>query len=157
RILLPTLVGMAALGAPYRGVIYAGLMLTADGPMLLEYNCRFGDPECELILPLFEGNLVAVLSQVANDRIRDEDVRWRRERTYGVVLAAAGYPEAPRRGDVITGLETIGEEVHAFHAGTAVRGGTLVTSGGRVLTLAGTSRQAVYGAAERVHFDGKQF
>jgi phosphoribosylamine---glycine ligase len=157
RILQPTVAAMAALGASYRGVLYAGLMLTADGPMLLEYNCRFGDPECELILPLLEGNLADVLWQVANGTLRVNDVPWRRERTYGVVLAAAGYPDAPRRGDPIAGLGSIGDDVHVFHAGTARDGDVLVTSGGRVLTLVGTSRQAVYGAVDRVHFEGKQF
>src|SRR2546428_10289215 len=104
RILLPALVGMQAEGEPYRGVLYAGLMLTADGPKVLEFNCRFGDPECQLILPLLSSSLFDTCLSVSVGALRPSDVRWKKGRTFGVVLAAAGYPEAPRLGDAISGF-----------------------------------------------------
>jgi phosphoribosylamine---glycine ligase len=165
RILRPTLAGMAAEGHPYCGVLYAGLMLTADGPKVLEYNCRFGDPECQLVLPLLSSSLFEVCAEVADGSLRPSNVVWRNARTFGVVLAAGGYPEAPRLGEEITGLDELSDGVLAFHAGTR-RGldgdqsdecGRLVTSGGRVLTLVGSDRGAVYAAAETIAFGGKQF
>ncbi|HET6319829.1 MAG TPA: phosphoribosylamine--glycine ligase [Chloroflexota bacterium] len=155
RVLRPTLDGMAAEGVPYRGVLYAGLMLTADGPRVLEFNCRLGDPECQLILPLLDSSLLEVLCSAAAGRL--EQPRWRKAQTFGVVLASAGYPEAPRTGDSITGLDALPPGVHAFHAGTAVEDGDLVTAGGRVMTLVSESRADVYAAAERVNFSGKHF
>jgi phosphoribosylamine--glycine ligase len=164
-VLRPTLDGMAAEGAPYRGVLYAGLMLTRDGPRVLEFNCRFGDPETQVILPLLESTLVEICQACAEGRLDQTAVRWRSGRTYGVVLATAGYPEAPRLGDDINGLQQL-QGVHAFHAGTErrvdhagteQRGGSLVTSGGRVLTLVSEDRAAVYAAAEQVQFSGKHY
>jgi phosphoribosylamine--glycine ligase len=165
RILRPTLAGMAAEGYPYRGVLYAGLMLTADGPKVLEYNCRFGDPECQLILPLLSSSLFDTCLSVSSGALRPSDVRWKNGRTYGVVLAAAGYPEAPRLGEAISGLHELSDGVMAFHAGTRIEedgdlsdeNGRLITSGGRVLTLVGSDRGAVYAAAETIAFGGKQF
>jgi phosphoribosylamine--glycine ligase len=165
RILRPTLAGMAAEGYPYRGVLYAGLMLTADGPKVLEYNCRFGDPECQLILPLLSSSLFDTCLSVSNGALRPSDVRWKNGRTYGVVLAAGGYPEAPRLGEPISGLHELSDGVMAFHAGTRIEedgdlsdeNGRLITSGGRVLTLVGSDRGAVYAAAEAIRFAGKQF
>jgi phosphoribosylamine--glycine ligase len=165
RVLRPTLAAMAAEGHPYRGVLYAGLMLTADGPKVLEYNCRFGDPECQLILPLLSSSLFETCFSVASGSLRPSDVRWAEGRTYGVVLAAGGYPEAPWLGEAIHGLSEMSDGVLAFHAGTrnedggdpADKRGRLVTSGGRVLTLVGSDRSAVYAAAETIAFGGKQF
>jgi phosphoribosylamine--glycine ligase len=155
RVLRPTVEHMAAGGTPYRGVLYAGLMLTEDGPRVLEFNCRFGDPECQLVLPLMDSSLLDVLCSVAESSL--ESPRWRNGQTYGVVLAAAGYPQAPHTGDAIDGLDTLADGVMAFHGGTALRDGTLVTAGGRVLTLVSESRAAVYASAEQVNFDGKHF
>jgi phosphoribosylamine--glycine ligase len=158
RILEPTLRGMRAEGHPYRGVLYAGLMLTADGPKVLEFNCRFGDPECELILPLLTSDLAEICASVTSGELRPEMVRWRQGRSFGVVLAAPGYPDAPRTGDPIEGLDEAPTGVVAFHAGTRLADdGRLVTSGGRVITLVGLERDKVYRAAERVRFEGKQF
>jgi phosphoribosylamine--glycine ligase len=154
HVLQPAVDGLAAEGTPYRGVLYAGLMLTDAGPRVLEFNCRFGDPECELILPLLESSLLEACQAVVEGHLQPETVRWRDGRTYGVVLAAHGYPEAPRRGDAITALPV---RVLTFHSGTALRDGQLVTAGGRVLTLVGESRDALYQAAYAVQFDGKQF
>ncbi len=165
HILRPTLAGMAAEGHPYRGVLYAGLMLTSDGPKVLEFNCRFGDPECQLILPLLSSSLFDTCLSVSAGALRPSDVRWKNGRTFGVVLAAPGYPEAPRLGDAISGFSEISDDVMAFHAGTRIDAGgdpsdgsgRLVTSGGRVLTVVGSDRLAVYAAAEAIRFAGKQF
>jgi len=155
-VLRPAIDGLASEGTPYRGVLYAGLMLTADGPRVLEFNCRFGDPEGELILPLLEGSLFETCQAVASGELAPESVRWRTGQTFGVVLAAHGYPDAPRRGDTLTGLDELPSDVYAFHAGTTLRDGQLRTAGGRVMTLVGENRSAVYDAAQRVRFDGKQ-
>jgi phosphoribosylamine--glycine ligase len=157
HILRPTLAGMAAEGHPYRGVLYAGLMLTSDGPKVLEFNCRFGDPECQLILPLLSSSLSDTCLSVSVGALRPSDVRWKNGRTFGVVLAAPGYPDAPRLGEAISGLSEISDDVMAFHAGTRIdESGRLVTAGGRVLTLVGSHRGAVYAAAEKIAFGGKQ-
>jgi phosphoribosylamine--glycine ligase len=158
RILRPALAGMAAEGYPYRGVLYAGLMLTQDGPKLLEFNCRFGDPECQLILPLLSSPLSEICAEVAAGSLRPSEVRWMDGRTFGVVLAAGGYPEAPRLGEPIEGLDELPEGVLAFHAGTRRdEGGRLVTAGGRVLTVVGSDRDAVYASAAAIRYAGKQF
>ncbi len=154
-VLRPTLEGMAAEGAPYRGILYAGLMLTPEGPRVLEFNCRFGDPECQLIVPLLESPLVDVCQSMASGAL--EAPRWSAAQTFAVVLAADGYPESPRLGDPIKGLDALPEQVTAFHAGTAMRDGALVTSGGRVLTLVSEDRRKAYEAAEAVTFRGKQY
>jgi phosphoribosylamine--glycine ligase len=163
-ILRPTVAAMAAGGNPYRGVLYAGLMLTADGPKLLEFNCRLGDPEAQLILPLLRSNLSDLACAVTEGALDRLAVRWRTSVTCGVVLAAPGYPERPRLGSVIRGLERVGEGVLVFHAGTrkAADGGGLVTAGGRVLALVAeaaslaAARATVYGQAADVHFEGRQ-
>src|SRR5438874_6728468 len=165
RILRPTLAGMRTEGQPYRGVLYAGLILTSDGPRVLEFNCRFGDPECQLILPLLSSSLFDTCLSVSAGALRPSDVRWKNGRTFGVVLAAPGYPEAPRLGDAISGFSEISDDVMALHAGTRIadggdpsdESGRLVTSGGRVLTVVGSDRSAVYGAAVAIRFAGKQF
>jgi len=110
-----------------------------------------------LILPLLEGSLFETCQGVAAGALDTESVRWRAGETYCVVLASAGYPDAPRKGDPISGLDTLPDGVYAFHAGTVVRDGELRTNGGRVLTLVGSDRASVYRAAESVQFDGKQF
>jgi phosphoribosylamine---glycine ligase len=158
RVLRPALAGMAAEGQPYRGVLYAGLMLTRDGPRVLEFNCRFGDPECQLLLPVLESDLSEVCLEVASGALHPERIRWREGRTYGVVLAAHGYPEAPRAGDPIEGLDSLQDSVHVFHAATRrTEDGAVVTAGGRVLTLVSTDRAAVYRAADTISFAGKQY
>ena len=156
RILRPTLAGMRTEGQPYRGVLYAGLILTSDGPKVLEFNCRFGDPECQLILPLLKSRLTEVCSAVVEGRLDANQVRWQDGRTYGVVLAARGYPNAPASGDVIDGLDDLPSGVLAFHAGTRRDAGRLVTAAGRVLTVVAAEREAAYAAADRIQFEGKQ-
>jgi phosphoribosylamine---glycine ligase len=158
QVLRPTVESMLREGQPYCGVLYAGLMLTRNGPRVLEFNCRFGDPECQLVLPLMEANLAEVCMAVAEGDLSRFRPSWRDGRTYGVVLAAHGYPEAPRAGDTITGLDALPTDVIAFHAGTRLADdGRLITAGGRVLTLVGTNRNEVYRAADIVLFEGKLF
>jgi phosphoribosylamine---glycine ligase len=151
-------------GTPFHGVLYAGLMLTADGPRVLEFNVRFGDPEAQAVLPRLRSDLVEVLLAATRPgglaKIRlDWDPRW----AVTVVLASAGYPGSPSQGDPITGLERVAEGVSVTHAGTARDAdGRLVTAGGRVLGVtalgatAGEARQRTYAAAEVIDFPGKQ-
>ncbi|GGJ09861.1 phosphoribosylamine--glycine ligase [Alicyclobacillus cellulosilyticus] len=160
RIVRPTLAELRARGIVYRGVLYAGLMLTEDGPYVVEFNARFGDPETEVVLPLLASDLLAILWATAEGRLADVEVAWRDEAAVCVVLAAPGYPERPQTGAAITLPDGLPETV--FHAGTAQRGdGQLVTAGGRVLTVTGTgpdltaARAAAYRAAEAITFPGK--
>lgn len=163
-VLEPTVRGMRNEGRPYRGALYAGLMLTADGPKVLEFNCRFGDPETQVILPLLEIDLAAMLLKCAQGCLDVATIPARSLAATCIVLAAAGYPEDPRTGDVITGID-VAEEFGAlvFNAGTAERDGHLVTNGGRVLSVVGSgdtldeARQVAYTAVEAISFPGMQF
>ena len=162
-ILEPTVAGLRAEGRPYRGALYAGLMLTRGGPMALEFNCRFGDPETQVILPLLDGDLAALLRACAEGTLDSGSIATRPGNAVCVVLAAAGYPERPRGGDPITGIETARQDgVLVFHAGTALREGQLLTHGGRVLSVVGTGEtlpqaaERAYAAADAIDFPGKQ-
>ena len=167
-ILRPTIDALHARGAAFTGLLYAGLMLTRDGPKVVEFNCRFGDPETEAILPLLGStpSLLELMLAVAHDEARAEgdlDVTTTRGCAVTTVLASAGYPDAPRAGDVI-GIPNVPDGVLVFHAGTKRRDdGALVTSGGRVLAVTGhaqTFEQAQARSrqfAGSVTFDGKQF
>ncbi|MGH8994297.1 MAG: phosphoribosylamine--glycine ligase, partial [Acidimicrobiia bacterium] len=165
KAVLPTLQALESRGAPYRGILYAGLMLTPEGPKTLEYNVRFGDPECQVVIPRLAGDLGTHLRESAEGRLRTP-VAWRDEACVTVVLASEGYPASPRTGDVILGLEAAGEMegVTVFHAGTRRNeGGDVVTSGGRVLnvTAVGSSlseaRSRAYAAVERISWPGMQY
>lgn len=162
-ILQRTVDGLAKEGVVYKGVLYGGFMLTAEGPKVLEYNARFGDPETQVLLPLLETDLVEVMLAVASGTLADVDVRWDEAAAVTVVLASGGYPGPYEKGKPIVGIEAADslEGVTVFHAGTAVaEGGTLVTSGGRVLNVTAVAptlqeaRDRAYEAAERVSFDG---
>ena len=165
KIIRPTIAGLAAEGTPYVGVLYAGLMMTADGPKLIEYNCRFGDPEAQTLLPLLATPLRDIALACVEGRLAATDVRWRGGGACTVVLAAAGYPENPVTGDLITGLDRAAahEAVHICHAGTADANGALVTAGGRVLNVTATGRDLeeararAYAAAREIGFSGCQF
>jgi phosphoribosylamine--glycine ligase len=159
----PVVAEMARRGTPFVGVLYAGLMLTPDGPRVLEFNVRFGDPEAQAVLPRLEGDLVGLLSAAADGALPDAPLPVSPEACVAVVLAAAGYPADPRPGDAIEGLDeagALGAEV--VHAGTALEGGALVTAGGRVLAVAArgpdvpAARERAYRAAEAVRFEGRQ-
>ncbi len=165
RILRPTVRALAAAGAPFRGVLYAGLMLTRDGPYVLEYNARFGDPETQVVLPRLRSDLLELCLACAQGRLASIPAPvWTPDAACGVVLASAGYPGPFERGLPITGLDTLDADILAFHAGTRQRDdGQLVTSGGRVLTLVTTAptvaaaRERIYANIERVRFDGARW
>jgi len=165
EIVMPVLAGMNHEGNPYRGFLYVGLMLTADGPKVIEFNVRFGDPEAQVVMPMLDEDLAWLLGEAATGALPSRPARFRREPHVGVVLAAGGYPDAPETGKAIDGLAAASDVPGAivFHAGTAKREGRLVTAGGRVLTVVGRSTtfkdaiDSAYAAASRIHFDGMQY
>jgi phosphoribosylamine--glycine ligase len=164
-IVRPTIAGMAAEGREYRGVLYLGLMLTDRGPQVLEYNCRLGDPETQAILLRLDDNLAEIARDAADGRLQVATMNWRREVGVCVVLAAEGYPASPRKGDEISGIADAMAlpGVTVYHAGTKLDSGSLVTSGGRVVSVCGraaTLAEAValtYRGVERVNFEGAQY
>ena len=166
EVIAPALAGMAAEGTPYRGFLYAGVMVDAAGaPRVLEFNCRLGDPETQPIMARLRSDLIELVEHALAGTLDRADAQWDRRPALTVVLAAAGYPDAPRRGDVITGLEQAMRarpDVIVFHAGTLAAGGRVDVAGGRVLgvTALGDSlrqaQRAAYDAVAQIHFDGMQ-
>jgi len=161
RVFLPLLVELAKRGIDYRGVIYAGMILTGDGPRVLEFNCRFGDPETQVILPLLDGDLAELAMACIDGRLREHRVVLAADRSALCVVAAAeGYPGSYRRGVQITGDLVGCDDVVVFHAGTRLDDDRVVTNGGRVLGITGTgralaeARDRAYRALEQVHFPG---
>ena len=161
EILIPTLNAMNSEGFTFKGVLYVGLMLTKDGPKVVEYNARFGDPETQVVLPLLESDLFAIMRAVREGRLAETDIRWKKESAACIVLASGGYPEKYESGKLISGLkdaEAAGATV--YHAGTKKTDAGYVTAGGRVLgvtALGDTLADAVhsaYAAAEKIHFEG---
>jgi phosphoribosylamine--glycine ligase len=165
EIILPTVKGLAAEGRRYQGVLYAGLMITAQGPRVLEFNARFGDPETQVLMARLRSDIVPVLKAVAHGELADTRLEWAKEPAVCVVLAARGYPGEVETGAEITGLDALGNEkdVVVFHAATARRDGRLLTVGGRVLgvtALGANLEQAIeraYAAAGRIRFDGMHY
>lgn len=157
QILEPTIAAMRAEGRPFKGCLYFGLMLTKDGPKVIEYNCRFGDPEAQAVLPLLESDLLEIMQAVRDERLNEVDVRFSDGATCCVVVASGGYPGTYDKGKEIT-IEPV--EAEFYHAGTALSEGKLVTAGGRVLAVVASGKnlgEAVtnaYKAADHVHFDG---
>lgn len=163
EVIRPVVSGMKADGIPYTGFLYAGLMIAPDGKLgTLEFNCRFGDPETQPIMMRLKSDFTVLLEAAINGKLDQVEAEWDRRCALGVVLAAAGYPDSPRKGDAITGAETHGNDFHVFHAGTAIQGDQVVTSGGRVLcvTALGDSvkiaQTRAYAVAEEIAFDGCQ-
>ena len=164
KIFLPTMRAMNAEGRTFRGCLYFGLMLTKDGPKVIEYNCRFGDPETQAVLPLLETDLLDIMEAVAAGRLSELDIRWSPGASCCLILASGGYPRAYKKGLPIEGLDARGQlpgsGVEVYHAGTRFEGGKYYTNGGRVLGLtavAPTLEEAVaraYAASERVSFEG---
>jgi len=160
----PVLDELARRGIPFQGVLYAGLMMTVDGPRVLEFNVRFGDPETQALLPRLRSDLLDLLeSATVVGGLSGAVLEWAPEMAVSVVLASAGYPATSSHGDVITGLEAAGARAEVTHAGTARNGeGQIVTAGGRVLNVTGlgadaaSAREAAYAAADMIHFDGRQ-
>ncbi|MEY4645293.1 MAG: phosphoribosylamine--glycine ligase [Hylemonella sp.] len=164
EIILPTIKGMAKDGIPYTGFLYAGLMIDASGAVkTLEFNCRMGDPETQPIMLRLKSDLLDVMLAATDAHLDQIELEWDRRWALGVVLAAQGYPSNPRKGDVISGLPADSMEAMVFHAGTAVKDGQALTSGGRVLcvtVLADSVKQAqqrAYEITQKIHFEGMQF
>lgn len=165
EMIIPTVEGMRARGTPYVGVLYAGLMLTDDGPQVLEFNCRFGDPEAQVILPLLETDLMDVIEACVDGHLDQVDVRWREGYAACVVVASGGYPGKYEKDKVISRLDAAANlpETTVFHAGTRREGTRVLTNGGRVLGITGTAptlRGALdraYAGVERLHFEGMQY
>ena len=163
----PIVTRMAEMDTPYRGVLYAGLIFTEEGPKLLEFNCRLGDPEAQVVLPLLEGDLLPVLTACATGSISQCDVKWSDDACVGVVLASGGYPGDYHRGLPIHGLDDLDDDVLVFHAGTVLAqfdgADALLTDGGRVLTVVGrgphipAARERAYANIGRIAFKDRYY
>ena len=166
HILRPTVHALAEEGRPYTGVLYGGLMLTRQGPKVIEFNCRLGDPEAQVVLPRLQTDLVDVVEAVVMNNLTETPIHWSNETCVGVVIASGGYPGDYQTGMPVTGLDTLPEETAVFHAGTKLANqeasaeATVLTDGGRVLTVVGrapslaTARERAYAAAQQVTFPG---
>ena len=161
NILQPAVEAMAQEGMPYKGVLYAGLMIAKDGPKVLEFNARFGDPETQAILPRLKTDLVDIVLAIVDNRLNEVVVEWNNDACVGVVMASAGYPGSYKTGFPITGLDKVDEKILVFHAGTKLDNNSQVhTDGGRVLTVTAAgknmaeARAKVYNNLPRIHFDG---
>ena len=164
EIIQPTVKGMEKDGIPYTGFLYAGLMIDAQGnPKTLEFNCRMGDPETQPIMSRLKTDLVSVMEHAVNGTLDTIELEWDRRTALGVVMAAGGYPDSPKKGDVITGIPAETADSMTFHAGTVLENGELKTSGGRVLCVVGlgdsvrVAQKHAYEAVDQIRFDGMQF
>jgi phosphoribosylamine--glycine ligase len=164
EIILPTVQGLAKDGIPYTGFLYAGLMIDAEGnPKTLEFNCRMGDPETQPIMVRLKTDLVKVMEHAVEGTLDQIELEWDRRTALGVVMAAANYPESPRKGDVIKGIPAETDDSVTFHAGSVLENDQLKTAGGRVLCVVGlggtvrVAHKAAYEALDKIHFDGMQF
>jgi phosphoribosylamine--glycine ligase len=163
----PTISGLAAEGRKYQGILYTGLMLTADGPKVLEFNVRLGDPEAQAMLPRLKSDLFPLLMEVSQGHLGQHRLEWVREPAVTVVLASSGYPGKYETGKAIEGLDSgqveMDEGLYVFHAGTKKENGKIVTSGGRVCAVTGISHnlkgsiERAYEGVERIQFEGRQF
>jgi len=159
KVLAPMIAEMAARGTPFVGLLYAGLALTDDGIRVIEFNARFGDPETQVLIPRLMTPLATLLYNAATDNLDDAVLQWRDESAVTVVLAAQGYPESPKTGAVISSIPTI-DNSQVFHAGTTLNGGSLLSTGGRVLTVTGTgsdlteARDRAYRAISQIELEG---
>lgn len=161
-IIRPTMAAMAGRGTPFIGILFAGLMITDEGPRLIEYNTRFGDPECEVLMPRMKSDLVAALLAACDGLLANIDVRWWDDAALTVVMCGRGYPGTPEKGAVIEGIDTAEalDGVLVFHAGTAEQGGVVTANGGRVLNLVGlgptvaAARAKAYAAVDAITWDG---
>lgn len=163
EVVVPTIKGLRKDGLPYRGFLYFGLMLTPEGPKVIEYNCRFGDPECQAVMPLVSGDLASFCLSGAKGEFRPELLEFSDDWSVCIVLASAGYPESSHSGDVIEGLDRLDEGVRVYHAGTKLNGdGKYETNGGRVLAVVARAsslheaRTLAHKESEKVRFEGAQ-
>ena len=164
EIIVPTVRGMEKDGIPYTGFLYAGLMIDKDGNLkTLEFNCRMGDPETQPIMARLKTDLVDVMDAAVSGKLDEVELDWDRRTALGVVMAAYGYPDSPRKGEAITGIPAETDDSVTFHAGTTLKDGTLLTTGGRVLCVVGladtvkAAQRAAYAAVEQIQFDGMQY
>ncbi|MBO8137174.1 MAG: phosphoribosylamine--glycine ligase [Desulfotomaculum sp.] len=163
EILEPTVKGMTEMGWPFKGVLYAGLMVTKDGPRVLEYNVRFGDPEAQPLLSLLDTDLVDIMEAVIDERLDQLDVKWKDGASVCVIMSAPGYPGNYPKGDVITGLDKVPEDITVFHAGTALENGNFVTNGGRVLGVTAVAADIpgaidrAYQGVKKINFNGAHY
>ncbi|MDO8347709.1 MAG: phosphoribosylamine--glycine ligase [Rugosibacter sp.] len=164
EVIMPTLNGMAADGIEYTGFLYAGLMIKPDGSLrVLEFNCRLGDPETQPIMLRLKSSFIDLVDAAIDGRLDQVEAEWDRRVALGVVLAAANYPEAPRKGDPVLGLSAATEDSHVFHAGTAERDAQVVTAGGRVLCVTAlgdnvkAAQKRAYEVVDSIRFDGMQY
>jgi phosphoribosylamine--glycine ligase len=162
-IIRPTIHQLALIGAPYMGLLYAGVMITETGPKALEFNCRFGDPETQVILPRLGSDLLELMLAAGEEDLAGREVVWSADKAVCVVLASEGYPDSSSSGDEISGLENIPAGVYVYHAATEERDARFFTAGGRVLNVVGTgptiieARARAYAAVEQIHFEGMQY
>jgi phosphoribosylamine--glycine ligase len=162
EIITPTVAAMADMGRPFKGVLFAGLMIDENGPKLLEYNTRFGDPECQVLMTRLKSDLLPALMAARDGTLAHVDLRWRDETALTVVMAAKGYPGAYEKGSEIRGLDAANAmaDAHVFHAGTAVQDGKIVATGGRVLAVTATGATALaaqtkaYAAVDKIDWPG---
>ena len=163
EIIRPTIHQLALIGASYSGLLYAGVMVSDEGPKALEFNCRFGDPETQVILPRMGSDLLELMIASEVGDIAGREIAWSADKAVCVVLASEGYPESSSSGDELSGLENIPTGVYIYHAGTEERDGRFYTAGGRVLNVVGTgptiieARARAYAAVEQIHFEGMQY
>lgn len=162
NIVQPTADAMVQEGRPFKGVLYAGLILTPNGVKTIEFNARFGDPETQVILPRLKTDLLDIFLAINNGTLAEQPIEWSEEAAVCVIVASGGYPGPYPKGLPITGLENV-QDSFVFHAGTALENGQIVTNGGRVLGITGIgkdiieARQKAYADADRIHFDGKHY
>ena len=160
EIVEPTLRGMTEMGMPFSGVLFVGVMIGLQGPKLIEFNVRFGDPECQVLMMRLKDDLLVLLEAAADGQLAHMSARWRDETALTVVMAANGYPADPEKGSIIRGLDQAGDGVAIFHAGTARKDGELVANGGRVLAVTATgstvseAQQRAYAAVDRIDWPG---
>lgn len=164
EVILPTVRGMAADGIPYTGFLYAGLMIDdAGAPRVVEFNCRLGDPETQPIFMRLKSDFLDLVDHAIDGTLDKVEAQWDRRAALGVVLAAAGYPESPKKGDAIRGLPKNDDDFHVFHAGTIEKNGNVVTNGGRVLCVTALgdkvqiAAERAYQAVDDIRFDGMQY
>jgi phosphoribosylamine--glycine ligase len=162
-IMAPTIKAMREEGYPYTGVLYGGLMMTENGPKIIEFNARLGDPETQVVLPRLESDLLEVMQAVIYHNLAGVNISWIKEACVGVVLASGGYPGSYTTGFPISGLNDVDTDVMVFHAGTRMESGEVVTNGGRVLTVVATgptlaeARLKVYNNVSRIAFKGMHY
>jgi phosphoribosylamine--glycine ligase len=163
EIIRPTIRQLALIGAPYTGLLYAGVMVTDEGPKALEFNCRFGDPETQVVLPRLGADLLELMIASGVGDLAGREISWSADKAVCVVLASEGYPDSSSSGDEISGIDQIPTGVYVYHAATEERDGRFYTAGGRVLNVVGTgptiieARARAYAAVEQIHFEGMQY